>query len=40
MFEFLKIQYQLGRIDAEALKAFVPRWITGAQVQEILLTAE
>ena len=35
MFAFLKIQYQLGRIDAATLRSFVPKWITGEQAKEI-----
>lgn len=36
MFDFIKIQYQMGTIDTEKVKSYVPRWITEEQSQEIL----
>lgn len=35
MFEFLKLQYQMGKIDADKLQSYVPRWITQEQADEI-----
>ena len=35
MFAFLKIQYQLGKVDNIKLKSFVTKWITAEQYQEI-----
>lgn len=35
MFAFLKIQYQLGKVDNSKLKSFVPKWITADQYTEI-----
>ena len=36
MYKFLKIQYNLGKITAEQLHTYVPKWITEAQYQEIV----
>ena len=36
MFEFIKIQYRLGRLTAEQVRAYVPKWITAAEAEEIL----
>lgn len=36
MFEFIKIQFELGRIDADQVQAFVPRWISDGQAKDIL----
>lgn len=36
MFEFLKLQYQMGKIDAAKLQSYVPRWITQEQANEIM----
>ena len=36
MFEFIKIQYKIGRIDAARVRAYAPRYITAEQAEEIL----
>lgn len=36
MFEFIKIQYKIGRIDAARVRAYAQRFITEAQAEEIL----
>lgn len=35
MFNFLKLRYQMRKITAEQLKAYVPKWITAEQYAEI-----
>lgn len=35
MFEFIQIQYVLGRITAEQVEQYAPRWITPEQAKEI-----
>lgn len=37
MFEFIKIQYRLGRLSAAQVRAYAPKWITAAEAEEILL---
>ena len=36
MFDFLKIQYQLGHIDQQKLESFVGVWITQQEYQSIV----
>jgi len=36
MFEFLRIQYRMGKLTAEQLRAYAPRWVTEAQCSEIV----
>lgn len=36
MFDFIRIQYQLDKLTAEQMQGFVPRWLTAAQVEEII----
>lgn len=36
MYEFLRLQYRMGKIDADKLQTYVPRWITQAQADEIM----
>lgn len=36
MYEFIKIQYRLGRITAEQVRAKAPRWITEEQAEGII----
>lgn len=36
MFDFIKIQYKLGHIDAARVRAYAPRYITAEQAEEIL----
>lgn len=36
MFEFIRIQYSLGMIDADKVKSFSPKYITEAEARKIL----
>ena len=36
MFEFIRIQYVLGKLTAEQVQLFVPRWITEQQAKDIV----
>lgn len=36
MVDFIRIQYKMGRIDAEKVRAYAPRYITAEQAEEIL----
>lgn len=36
MFDFIRLQYKMGRIDSEKVRAYAPRFITEAQAEEIL----
>lgn len=36
MYNFIKIQFEMGKIDEAKLRSFSPKWITAAQVEEIL----
>lgn len=36
LFDFIKLQYQMGKISESQVKNFVPRWISLEQVNEIL----
>lgn len=36
MYEFLKLQYQMGKIDAEMLQSYVPHWITQDEYNQIV----
>lgn len=36
MFDFIRIQYRMGRIGAEKVRAYAPRYITDEQAEEIL----
>ena len=35
MYEFIRIQYRFGRLTADQVRAFVPKWITAEQAEEI-----
>lgn len=35
MFNFLRLQYQMGKIDADKLREYCPKWITPEQFEEI-----
>ena len=37
MYNFLKIQYQLGAVTAEQLKGFIGVWITQKEYEKIIL---
>lgn len=36
MFDFLKIQYELGNITKEQLRSYVPMWISENEYKEII----
>lgn len=36
MFDFIRIQYQLGKLIAEQVQGFVPRWLTADQAEAII----
>lgn len=36
MFEFIKIQYSLGKLTEKQVRNFAPQWITWEQIEEIL----
>ena len=36
MFEFIRIQYKLGRISSEKVCSYVPKWLTEEQAAEIV----
>lgn len=36
MFDFIRLQYKMGRIGGEKVRAYAPRYITAEQAEEIL----
>jgi len=36
MYDFIKLQYLLGRIDADKVRSYAPKWITAEQAEEII----
>ena len=36
MYDFIRIQYRLGKLTAGQVHAFAPRWITAEQAEEII----
>ena len=36
MYSFIKIQYKLGKLTAEQVRSYVPKWITEEQAKEII----
>ena len=36
MLQFIKIQYKLGRISADKVLSYVPKWLTAEQAAEII----
>ena len=36
MYDFIKLQYLLGRIDADKVRSYAPKWITEEQAEEII----
>lgn len=36
MYEFIRLQYIIGRITAEQVRAYAPKWITAEEAQEIV----
>lgn len=40
MYEFIRIQFALGRIDAAQVRAFAPKYITAEQAENIVGDAQ
>jgi len=36
LFDFIKLQYQMGKITENQVRNFAPRWLTAEQANEIL----
>ena len=36
MYEFIRLQYQMGNIDYNQVLSFVPQWITAEQAETII----
>lgn len=36
MYDFIRIQYQLGKLTDSQVRNFAPKWITWEQVDDIL----
>ena len=36
MYEFIRIQYRIGRLTAGQVRSFAPEWITQEQAEEIM----
>jgi hypothetical protein len=36
MYEFIKLQYLIGRINADKVRSYAPKWITEEQAEEII----
>ncbi|WP_087064752.1 XkdX family protein [Intestinibacillus massiliensis] len=36
MYEFIRIQYQLGQLTAGQVKTYVPKWITEGEANTII----
>ena len=36
MYEFIRVQFELGKITAEKVRSYAPRYITAAQAEEIV----
>lgn len=36
MFDFIRLQFHVGKLTADQVRAFAPRWITADQAEEIL----
>ena len=36
MYEFIKLQYLIERIDATKVRSCAPKWITAEQAEEII----
>lgn len=35
MYDFIKIQYEMGNLTPEQVMGFAPKWITEAEAEEI-----
>ena len=40
MYQFILNQWILGKIDAEKVQSYVPKWITAEQAETILSTPQ
>ena len=40
MYEFIRIQFLMGKLTAEAVRGFAPRYITAQEAEKIITTAE
>lgn len=40
MYDFIAVQFMLGKISADKVISYVPRWITAAEAEEITKTEE
>lgn len=36
MYEFIRIQYQMGKITESEVMAFFPKWITAEEAEQII----
>ncbi len=36
MYNFIKTQYLLGKIDADKVRSYAPKWITAEEADEIV----
>ena len=36
MYEFIRLQHIMGRITADQVRAYAPKWITAEQAEEIV----
>lgn len=36
MYEFIRLQYIMGKITAEQVRGFAPKWITTEQAEKII----
>ena len=36
MFDFIRVQYRLGRLTAEQVRSMAHKWITADQAEEII----
>ncbi|HIS64777.1 MAG TPA: XkdX family protein [Candidatus Avoscillospira avistercoris] len=40
MYEFIRLQYRMGRLNPEQVKAFAPQWLTTEQAETIINNGE
>lgn len=39
MYQFIRIQFLMGKLTAEAVRGFAPRYITAQEAEEIITAA-
>ena len=39
MYQFIRIQFLMGKLTAEAVRGFAPKYITAQEAEEIITTA-